>query len=53
MMTLQQIARILGGEVSGRGVRAPGPNHGPTDRSLSVKMVRNVPDGFLAGAPGC
>jgi hypothetical protein len=47
MMTLQQIARILGGEVSGRGVLAPGPNHGPIDRSLSVKMVRRAPDGFL------
>ena len=36
-MSLEQIARALGGEVSGGQVLAPGPNHSPEDRSLAVK----------------
>jgi putative DNA primase/helicase len=35
--TLQQIARALGGEISGGQVLAPGPNHSAEDRSLAVK----------------
>src|SRR5262249_11740711 len=31
-------AHALGGEVAGGQVRAPGPNHSPIDRSLSVKI---------------
>jgi hypothetical protein len=41
MMTLQQIARALGGEVSGNQVLAPGPGHSPEDRSLCVKLGTN------------
>src|SRR6516225_11178586 len=45
--SLQQIARALGGEVSGNEVRAPGPGHSAKDRSLSVRLDANAPDGFL------
>ena len=36
-MSLEQIARALGGEVSGGQVLAPGPNHSPEDGILAVK----------------
>lgn len=42
------LARALGGEVSGRNhILAPGPGHSRSDRSLSVKVDPNAPDGFL------
>jgi putative DNA primase/helicase len=44
---LRSIARALGGEVSGRQVLAPGPNHSPRDRSLAVCVSNDAPDGFL------
>ncbi len=47
MLSLQQIARALGGEVSGGHVRAPGPGHSAKDRSLSIKLDPNAPDGLL------
>jgi hypothetical protein len=48
MLTLNQIARALGGEVAGRDtVKAPGPNHSARDRSLSIKICASAPDGFL------
>ena len=47
MMTLQEVARALGGEVCGNQVRAPGPGHNPQDRSLTVKLEANAPDGFI------
>jgi hypothetical protein len=47
MLTLQQIARALGGEVVGGQVKVPGPGHSPKDRSLSVKPVVSAPDGFV------
>lgn len=47
-LTLAAIARALGGQVNGRQVLAPGPNHSPKDRSLSVKLSFQSPDGFLA-----
>jgi hypothetical protein len=37
MMSLQEMAKRLGGEVSGQQVRCPGPSHSPDDRSLCVK----------------
>lgn len=43
----QQIAAVLGGEVSGREVLAPGPGHSPKDRSLSIKLDSAAPDGML------
>jgi phage/plasmid primase-like uncharacterized protein len=40
MMNAQALARALGGVVSGRDhVLVPGPNHGPKDRSLAVKIT--------------
>jgi hypothetical protein len=47
MLTLQQLARALGGDVSGTQVLAPGPGHSPKDRSLSIKLEPNAPGGFL------
>jgi putative DNA primase/helicase len=41
------MARLLGGEVSGDGVKCPGPGHDPKDRSLSVKPDANDPEGFV------
>jgi hypothetical protein len=46
-LTLESIARALGGEVSGCQVLAPGPGHSPKDRSLSIKLSRDAPDGFI------
>jgi putative DNA primase/helicase len=47
MIDLRSIARALGGEVSGRQVLAPGPGHSAKDRSLSIRLEPNAPDGFL------
>src|SRR5262245_2055718 len=49
-LSLQQIAKALGGEVSGDQVRAPGPGHSSGDRSLSVKLDPGAPDGFLVNS---
>jgi RecA-family ATPase len=45
--SLQMIARLLGGEVSAGQVKAPGPRHSKEDRSLSVMLDANAPDGFI------
>jgi len=37
--TLEEIARVLGGEISAGQVKAPGPGHSAQDRSLSVKLA--------------
>jgi hypothetical protein len=42
-MPLEQLARALGGEVSGHQVLCPGPGHSAQDRSLAVRV--NYPDG--------
>ena len=48
MTDIRTIARALGGDVIRRdAVAAPGPGHGPRDRSLTVKLVAGAPDGFL------
>jgi putative DNA primase/helicase len=44
---LRTIACAVGGEVSGRQVLAPGPGHSARDRSLSIKIEPNAPDGFI------
>lgn len=46
-MNLAALARALGGNVSGRGVLAPGPGHSARDRSLSVLPSIASPDGFI------
>jgi putative DNA primase/helicase len=45
--SLRALARALGGEVAGAQVLAPGPGHGPRDRSLSVRPSAIDPDGFV------
>jgi AAA domain len=47
MLNLDQIAHLLGGQKSGRQVRAPGPGHSPHDRSLSIKLSATADDGFV------
>ena len=48
MSALRDLARRLGGEAAGGQVLAPGPGHGPRDRSLSVRLSAIAPDGFVA-----
>jgi RecA-family ATPase len=45
--SLHTLAKALGGEVNAGQVLAPGPGHSKTDRSLSVKLDSNAPDGFV------
>jgi hypothetical protein len=47
VITLQELARALGGEIAGDEVLASGPGHSSKDRSLSVKPEPNAPDGLL------
>ena len=47
---LRSIAVALGGEVSGHEVRAPGPGHSRTDRSLCVKLSPTAPGGFVVNS---
>jgi len=47
MITLQELARALGGEIACDEVLAPGPGHSSKDRSLSVKPEPNAPAGLL------
>lgn len=46
-LDLSHVALALGGDVAGGQVLAPGPNHSPKDRSMSVKLVEGAPDGFV------
>ena len=46
-LDLRTLARALDGEVSGLQVLAPGPGHSRRDRSLSVRLSAQAPDGFL------
>jgi putative DNA primase/helicase len=48
MTALQQLARALGGVVSGDSVLCPGPLHSPKDRSLCITPSATAPDGFIA-----
>src|SRR4051812_21357902 len=47
MMALRSMAATLGGDVTGASVLCPGPGHSPRDRSLSVTLVPEAPDGFM------
>lgn len=49
-LSLQDIAKALGGQVTGDRVRAPGPGHSSRDRSLWVRLAPDHPDGFIAGS---
>jgi len=46
-LDLRAMARALDGEVAGRQVLAPGPGHGPRDRSLSVRPSTSALGGFV------
>src|SRR5262245_38435289 len=52
--SIERVAELLGGELLGDQVRAPGPGHSPADRSLSVKLDSKAPDGLVVHcfAPG-
>ncbi|MDR3527397.1 MAG: toprim domain-containing protein [Rhizomicrobium sp.] len=43
----QGVAKALGGEARGCNVLAPGPGHSPRDRSLSILVDPQAPDGFV------
>jgi 5S rRNA maturation endonuclease (ribonuclease M5) len=47
---IAKIAELLGGNVSGAQVLCPGPGHGAGDRSLSVLIDANAPDGFVVNS---
>ena len=47
-LNAETVARALGGDVNGGQILAPGPGHSSRDRSLSVKLDPNAPEGFLA-----
>ena len=48
LLNAESLAAALGGDVVGPNqVKAPGPNHSPKDRSLSVKMEPSAPGGLL------
>jgi RecA-family ATPase len=47
---LESLACALGGEARGNQVLAPGPGHSAKDRSLSVKLDANAPDGFVVNS---
>jgi hypothetical protein len=47
LTNLQTLAKAPGGEVNRSQVLAPGPGHSPIDRSLSVKLDSDAPDGFV------
>ncbi|WP_298194340.1 toprim domain-containing protein [Novosphingobium sp.] len=46
-LTLQAIADVLGGEVSGHQVLAPTPGHSKRDRGTAVRIAPGAPDGVL------
>jgi hypothetical protein len=48
MLDLRQMAAALGGDISGNQISCPGPGHkAKSDRSLSIRLDPNAPDGFL------
>src|SRR5262249_7243843 len=47
MIDLRTLQRALGGDISNGQLLCPGPGHSPADRSLSIKLDSNTPDGFV------
>jgi hypothetical protein len=47
MLDPHAVARVLGGNVAGPNVVAPGPGHSRADRSLSIKIDPTAPEGFI------
>ena len=48
--SIAKIAELLGGEVRGDHVHAPGPGHSADDRSLSVLLDASAPEGFVVNS---
>ena len=46
----QGVAKALGGEAHGGNVLAPGPGHSPRDRSLSILVDPQAPEGFIVSS---
>ena len=46
-MDLLTLRAALGGDISGRQLLCPGPDHSLRDRSMSVKLDPSAPDGFI------
>ena len=47
MLTLESIARAVGGQVSGRQVLCPTPGHSKRDRGTAIRIAEGAPDGLL------
>jgi hypothetical protein len=45
-LDLPRLAKALGGEIRSNKVSAPGPGHSASDRSLTVWLSSDAPDGF-------
>jgi hypothetical protein len=53
-MDAEAVARALGGQVTGPNrIAAPGPAHSPKDRSLSLLLDPNLPEGFRVHSFAC
>jgi putative DNA primase/helicase len=46
-MNAHTLAKALGGEACGNRISCPGPGHSAADRSLSVKLDPDAPEGFV------
>ena len=44
---IEKVAEMLGGELRGNQVSAPGPGHSADDLSLSILLDASAPDGFV------
>ena len=53
MISLKQIADLLGGTVTNGEILCPGPHHSPMDRSLSIRPQGNTLDGFIFYSYAC
>lgn len=49
-LTAENIAKLLGGEERSGQVLAPGPGHSEDDRSLSIKLDKDAPEGFVVNS---
>jgi putative DNA primase/helicase len=49
-LDLKNLARALGGHISGDQVLAPGPDHSPGDRSMSIALSTSTLDGFVVNS---
>jgi hypothetical protein len=45
--SINEIAQIMGGDVTGDEALVPGPGHSPEDRSLAIKLDNAAQEGFV------